>query len=125
MERLPEIVQRLALLSRIPPTVIAFTFQPLTGQVLSIGNSPMPMTPEAFSQAANAASTVSQMLVKKSLEVGNALIDSEKERVDGVQGPCEDPEPRDGVGEEDSVASPINDSGELPFGGKSGDSRVA
>jgi len=122
--KLPQVAQRLAMLARVSPIIVAFTFQPLTGQVLNIASTLTQQTSQAFLQAAQAASTVSQMLMKKALEVGNVPTDSERKGVDGVQEPCENSEPRDGVGEEDSLVAPVNDSGESAAGGSSGDSRI-
>ena len=119
-ERLPTVVQEMIKQIAVPNVVIAFAFQPLTGNLVNISNSALPPKPEAYSQVANAASRVAQIFQNKAMEVMQSVTVDKEGGVDRVETSHPSNEPRDGVGEETVVDTPSVSTGEsVPANGSS------
>ena len=119
-EQLPTVVQEMIKQIAVPNVVIAFAFQPLTGNLVNISTSALPPKPEAYSQVANAASRVAQIFQNKAMEVMQSVTVATKERMDGVETPYPSPESRDGVGKETVMDTPDSSIGEsVPADGPS------
>ena len=105
-ERLPIVVQEMIKQIAVPNVVVAFAFQPLTGNLVNVAISALPQKPEAYSQIANAASRVAQIFQNKAMEVMQSVpVDKERGMGRGETSPT-NPEPRNGVGEEIVVDTP-------------------
>jgi len=119
-EQLPTVVQEMIKQIAVPNVVIAFAFQPLTGNLVNISTSALPPKPEAYSQVANAASRVAQVFQNKAMEVMQSVPVDKKGRMDTGETPSSDNESRDGVGEETAVDTPDSGVGEsVPSNGTS------
>ena len=105
-EQLPMVVQEMIKQLAVPNVMIAFAFQPLTGNLVNISTSALLPKPEAYSQVANAASRIAQIFQNKAMEVMQSVPVDKPEGMEGVSTPRPSPEPRDGVGEEATVDTP-------------------
>ena len=108
-ERLPMVVQEMIKQIAVPNVVVAFAFQPLTGNLVNVAVSALPQKPEAYSQIANAASRVAQIFQNKAMEVMQSVPVGKQEGMDRIQTPHPSSESRDGMGEKAVVDTP--DSG--------------
>lgn len=102
-ERLPTVVQEMIKQIAVPNVVVAFAFQPLTGNLVNVAVSALPQKPEAYSQIANVASRVAQIFQNKAMEVMQGVSVDKEGRVDRIETPHPSNEPRDGVGKETTV----------------------
>jgi len=117
-EKLPIVVQEMIRQLAVPNVVIAFAFQPLTGNLVNVSNSALPPKPEAYSQVANAASRVAQIFQSKAMEVMQSVSMDKPEGVEGTQKTRTNSKSRDGstdsqsrVDTKNDVDTPIDDTG--------------
>ena len=114
-DKLPVVMQQILRQIAVPNAVIAFAFQPLTGNLVNIAVSPMPSEPEAYSQVANAASKVAQLFQTKAMEVmKDAASVAKEERMGRNAEAHTSPESRNGMGPVDSEVGLTDDDGGKP-----------
>ena len=119
-EKLPMVVQEMIKQIAVPNVVVAFAFQPLTGNLVNVAISALPQKPEAYSQIANAASRVAQIFQNKAMEVMQSVSVDKSKGMDRIETPRTGDEPRNGVGEETVVDTPGVSAGEsVPADGTS------
>ena len=95
LAQLPQIVRELAQTAVMEPCLVAFVFQPNTGQLRQVAMSRVPQTPDAYATLSRVTAGLAQQFQNLALEVAKNVA-GKQESVGETGGPCGDAERRDG-----------------------------
>jgi len=83
LAKLPQMVRGLLQTAASPPCLVAFAFDPRTGQLRQVAVSRVPQVPEAYAGIAQAATHVAQQFQNIALEVAKHVGESDRMEQDG------------------------------------------
>ena len=81
IEKIPEAITRLAQAASVSPCLVAFVFDPMTGQLKQVATSQLPQTPEVYGLVARVITGLAQQFQNIAVEVAKNVARPKETRV--------------------------------------------